>query len=214
MSHKTIASRVLQNELGQITSAPNYKVTPGALTQPLVSRRNQMIVYPTTRLHISGQKAVVGLAGGTATGLGIGWAGWVGWLVGSGEGLLSIFGMEANTAIGVGALVAVGSARWAVGVWAKAKNRWWKDWQRIGEGLNRDLQVRFLSFMCGLLLTISLQTTLDETTNGQVFVTVDKACEGLKSAALKEKEDLEGVAEKIGKLQAELDSFKVDNVRK
>ncbi|PPQ98783.1 hypothetical protein CVT24_003341 [Panaeolus cyanescens] len=141
VKHKSVASQVLQNQLGQLQSAPSYKVTPSALTQPIISRRNQMIQFPTTRLHVSGQKAVVGLAGGTATGLGIGWAGWVGWLVGSGEGLLSIMGMEANTAIGVGALVAVGSVRWAVGVWAKAKKRWWKDWHRIGEGLNRDLQV-------------------------------------------------------------------------
>lgn len=76
-------------------------------------------------------------------GAGIGWVGWMGWLVGSGEGLFASLGMtmEPATAMGVGALTAVASIRWAVGRWEKGKRKWWEDWRRIGDGLDRDLRV-------------------------------------------------------------------------
>jgi hypothetical protein len=49
--------------------------------------------------------------------------------------------MEPNTAIGFGLLVAVASIRGSIGSWEKAKKRWWQDWRRVGEGLERDLKV-------------------------------------------------------------------------
>lgn len=93
------------------------------------------------RLHVTGQRAVLGMTGGMVGGAGIGWAGWLGWLLGSGEGLLGFIGMDAGTAMGVGMLSVVASIRWAVGRWEKSKLRWWQDWARVGEGLERDLKV-------------------------------------------------------------------------
>ena len=51
--------------------------------------------------------------------------------------------------VGTGMLSAVLGLRWAVGAWEKAKKRWWQDYDRVGQGLSRDLKVRghpFLSF--------------------------------------------------------------------
>jgi hypothetical protein len=140
-THPAISSAILQNTLLQLKASPHYQLTPDSLTKPLYSRRNQIIEFPTARLHVTGQRAVLGMYGGILSGVGVGWAGWLGWLLGSGEGLLGLFGMDAGTAMGVGILGAVASVRWAVGQWEKSKKRWWQDWARAAEGLDRDLKV-------------------------------------------------------------------------
>ncbi|KAF9567966.1 hypothetical protein CPC08DRAFT_483149 [Agrocybe pediades] len=140
-SHPLVSTALLHNTLLQSKASPRHQLKPESLTQPLLSRRNQIINYPTARLHINGQKVVLGTAGGVLTGVGIGWAGWLGWLVGNTEGLLGFLGMEAGTAIGIGMLSAVATIRWAIAKWEKSKLRWWQDWTRIGEGLDRDLKV-------------------------------------------------------------------------
>ena len=140
-THQNVPSAVLRNNLLQLTGLPKYPLTPESLTQPLSRRRDQILQYPTMRLHIAGQRAVLMMSGGVATGVGISWAGWLGWLLGNGEGLLGFVGMDAGTAVGVGMLSAVAGIRWAVGKWEKSKKRWWQDWSRVGEGLDRDLKV-------------------------------------------------------------------------
>lgn len=137
----SLKSPVLSNSLRQLQSSPSFHLTPSQLTPPIHIRKAQIIQYPTTRLHLAGQKAVVGMSGGIATGVGLSWAGWVGWLPGSGEGLLGILSMDAGTALGVGGLGALVGVRWAVGRWEKAKKLWWEDWARVGDGLQRDLNV-------------------------------------------------------------------------
>ncbi|PPQ68031.1 hypothetical protein CVT25_014492 [Psilocybe cyanescens] len=140
-NHPTVSTAILRNSLLQIKRSPGYHLTADSLIQPIFSRRNQIIEYPTMRLHVTGQRAVLGMTGGIVGGAGIGWAGWLGWLLGSGEGLLGFIGMDAGTAMGLGMLSAVASIRWAVGRWEKSKKRWWQDWVRVGEGLDRDLKV-------------------------------------------------------------------------
>jgi hypothetical protein len=76
-----------------------------------------------------------------AAGAGVSWAGWVGYLTGTGEGLLGMVGMDVGTAMGVGLLSATVGIRWTIGRWEKAKRRWWEDWERVGQGLGRDLRV-------------------------------------------------------------------------
>ena len=77
-------------------------------------------------------------------GLGIAWAGWaehlgiLGDLVGS--------GMQVESAIGAGMLVSVAGIRWMVARWEKAKKKWWRDWDRVGQGLERDLKVRIFIY--------------------------------------------------------------------
>jgi len=108
---------------------------------PIHARRVQIIKYPTTQLHVTGQRVVLGMGSSIAAGAGVSWAGWVGWFASAGESLLDIIGMDAGTVMGVGLLGAVAGVRWAIGRWEKAKRRWWEDWERIGDGLGRDLRV-------------------------------------------------------------------------
>lgn len=131
-------SPVLHNTLARIASAPSYPLSPTALTAPLHARQSQL-VFPTERLHASAQRAVVGMSGSVLGGFGVAWAGWATELQLLG-GIIDV-GMSTETALGVGMLGAAVGVRWAVGRWEKAKWRWWKDWGRIGEGLDRDLKV-------------------------------------------------------------------------
>lgn len=131
-------SPVLHNTLARIASAPSYPLSPTALTGPLHARQSQL-VFPTERLHASAQRAVVGMSGSVLGGFGVAWAGWATELQLLG-GIIDV-GMSTETALGVGMLGAAVGVRWAVGRWEKAKRRWWKDWGRIGEGLDRDLKV-------------------------------------------------------------------------
>lgn len=63
----------------------------------------------------------------------------------AGTGIWSVvgMGMDPTTGIGLGLVGIAGSVRWAVGKWEKEKKKWWADWERIGQGLGRDLQVCF-----------------------------------------------------------------------
>ena len=67
------------------------------------------------------------------------WAGWAEKL-GVLAGALAP-GLELETAVGTGMFISTFGVWWMVGRWEKAKKRWWRDWDRIGEGLERDLQV-------------------------------------------------------------------------
>ncbi|KAJ3514118.1 hypothetical protein NLJ89_g2555 [Agrocybe chaxingu] len=186
--HPPISSAVLRNSLLQLQSSPHYALTSGSLTGPIHSRRDQIIEYPTTRLHVAGQRAVVGMAGGVVTGVGISWAGWLGWLLGSGEGLLGFMGMDAGTAVGVGMLSAVAGIRWGVGKWEKAKKRWWQDWERVGKGLDRDLKA-----------------TLHRTMQQQVAVVADAACNGIEKSIRGREEELAVIGKELEEVQVGLD---------
>lgn len=158
--HPVIQTAILQNRILQLEASPTYQLSSESLTKPIHSRRDQIISYPTTRLHIAGQKVVLGMSGGIATGVGVGWAGWLGWLLGSGEGMFGFSGMDPSTAMGVSMLISVASIRWSIGSWEKAKQRWWQDWKRVGEGLERDLKVYPVCLPSNALLTLDARTHL------------------------------------------------------
>jgi len=187
-AHPTLSTAVLRNTLLQLQRTPNYALAPESLTQPIHSRRNLILEFPTTRLHATGQRAVLGMTGGIVTGVGISWAGWLGWFLGSGEGLLGYVGMETGTAVGVGVLSAVTSIRWAVGQWEKSKKRWWQDWKRVAEGMNRDLRLK-------------LHTTMRQ----QVVVVADKACDEMSTLIAAREEGLEEVVKELKEEQTGLE---------
>lgn len=55
--------------------------------------------------------------------------------------LLDILGVE--TALGVGALGVATSLRFVLlRGWERAVKKWWEGWDRVGEGLGRDVKVR------------------------------------------------------------------------
>ena len=146
-------SALLQNTLQQKSMSPTYVLSPDTLVEPLHKRKTQLNAYPTTQLHLRGQRAAIGMGAGIVASASFGWAGWLGWLSGSGfsastEGTLlhvlsSIFniGIEPSTAIGLSVLGTLASIRWTVGKWERAKKLWWEDWIRVCQGLERDLKV-------------------------------------------------------------------------
>lgn len=97
-------------------------------------------------LHSSAQRVTIGMGTSMLTGFGTAWAGWAEKL-GVFGGVLTT-GLETETAIGTGMFMSVFGVWWMVGRWEKAKRRWWRDWDRIGEGLERDLQVIKKSVVC------------------------------------------------------------------
>ncbi|KAF8444609.1 hypothetical protein L210DRAFT_3758591 [Boletus edulis BED1] len=182
LSASSLHSPVLENQLQQLEHSPTHMLTPSSLTQPIYNRRNQLIQYTTTKLHREAQSAVIGTFGGILSGAGLGW-----WLA-FGEHILSLgSGTEMGTAIGSGALLAVGSIRWAVGKWERAKRRWMQDSARIGEGLTRDLQS-------------TIQRTLDD----NVTIVASTACEGMQDLIDGRRNEIHQLHGELCELDAEL----------
>ncbi|RPD57636.1 hypothetical protein L226DRAFT_481906 [Lentinus tigrinus ALCF2SS1-7] len=177
-------SPVLQNTLARLAAAPSYPITATALTGPLHARQSQL-GFPTERLHASAQRAVVGMSGSVLGGFGIAWAGWAKELQLLG-GLVDI-GMSTETALGVGMLTAAVGMRWAVGRWEKAKRQWWKNWSRIGEGLDRDLKA-----------------TLAQTMDDHVVVVSEAACSGLEGLVGRRRAEVEQLQDEVQSLETEL----------
>jgi len=73
-----------------------------------------------------------------AGGVGVSWAGWV--------GMLGLTEVGVETWACLSALSTLVGVRWAVGGWERGKKSWWKDWERICAGLERDLKVCFELF--------------------------------------------------------------------
>lgn len=146
-------ARILKNTLAQLSSSPSYNLTPSSLTTPITKRKSQLLAFPTTRLHVKAQQLIVQMSVGVTFGSGFTWAGWLGYLAeqsvgGSGSGVWNAvgMGMDPATGMGLGLLVGAYSVRRVVGKWEKEKKRWWADWERIGQGVERDLKVRRFFF--------------------------------------------------------------------
>ncbi|OBZ70860.1 hypothetical protein A0H81_09080 [Grifola frondosa] len=175
-------SPVLHNTLARISASPSYPLSTTALTVPLHARQHQL-EFPTSRLHAAAQRVVLSMGGSMFGGLGVAWAGWAGQL-----GAFQ-FGMGLETAVGAGMLGAAVGIRWAVGSWEKAKKAWWRDWDRVGEGLERDLRA-------------TLTRTIDE----HVVVVPETVCSGLESLAAQRKEEVEELQEEVAALEQECNS--------
>ncbi|TFY62649.1 hypothetical protein EVJ58_g3730 [Rhodofomes roseus] len=127
------------------------------------------------------QRALIGMSGSVFGGVGVVWAGWAGQL-----GIIDM-AMHAETVIGVGMLGAVAGVRWAVGRFERAKRKWLQDYDRVGDGLERDLRA-----------------TLDQTINERVLVVSDKACDGLEQAVKKRTDEIAELKEAVDVLEDEL----------
>lgn len=199
-------SPVLHNTLERIASAPSYPLTAAALTAPLHARQSQL-GFPTERLHASAQRAVITMSGSVLGGFGVAWAGWASEL-GLAGGFFSV-GMGAETAMGVGMLGAAVGVRWAVARWDSARRRWWKDWDRVGEGLERDLKVgRLIVFLTIARFTNKhgFQAALTCTMDRHVLLVPETACSGLKELVAKREAEVQELKEEVQTLEAEVDS--------
>ncbi|EJD52696.1 hypothetical protein AURDEDRAFT_149328 [Auricularia subglabra TFB-10046 SS5] len=124
-------STVLLNELDRLKALPVAAVSRDTLSAPIVARR-ELISVPTAVLHRRAQQLVrntIALSFSGAAGSYLTWA--AGYL-------------DSATAVGITALLAVSTLRWAIGRWEKAQRNWWADWHRVGEGLARDVQRDFM----------------------------------------------------------------------
>ena len=132
-------SPVLQNRLSQIAASPAFPMDSAAFLQPLYARRQQLR-WPTARLQSTAQRVLLGMGGSAAGGAGVAWAGWAGQL-----GILD-FAMQGETVVGLGMLGAVLGVRWTIGRFERAKTKWLRDYDRVGEGLERDLRVSMVAW--------------------------------------------------------------------
>ncbi|KAJ7219332.1 hypothetical protein GGX14DRAFT_591612 [Mycena pura] len=138
---RALHSPILDNALRQLTTAPDFPVRPSTLTEPFSACSRLILDVPTARLHVSGQRALLGMGGAIATGMGISWAGYFGYSA----------NLEPGTAVATGMLVALLGVHWASWRWKKGMKRWWDDFMRVAGGLKQDVTVRggqtFLVFL-------------------------------------------------------------------
>ncbi|KAG7446332.1 uncharacterized protein BT62DRAFT_1075912 [Guyanagaster necrorhizus] len=189
-STSSLHSSVLHNTLLQMRSTSYYPLTPDSLVGPLAIRHAQIIQYPTARLHLAGQRVVLGMGSSIVAGVSMGWAGWLKWLIGGSESVIEFLGVDVGTAMGAGALITLLGVRWGVGHWEKAKQRWWEDWHRVVDGLERDLK-----------------KTLDNIVLEKVVAVADKGCSGLSALIEKRNQEIGEVAEELAKLSDDLKSI-------
>ncbi|KAG8863446.1 hypothetical protein FRB96_008186, partial [Tulasnella sp. 330] len=112
------------------TSSPPLPTYTANLLQPINTRRDQILSQLIPQLHSRAQLLLLRLYLITVTSTGSALAGWI-------SGIEWVTG---DVAVGLGALGVVAGARWSVGRWDKARQRFWKGWRRIGQGLSRDIQ--------------------------------------------------------------------------
>lgn len=159
--------------------------------------------FPVIRLHLAAQKVVLSTLGSVTTSLSVLWANWVGLI--ENVSLLGV-GLGGETIVGAGILAGVAGLRWSVGKWEKAKRVFWADWERVGEGLERDLTVSFLSTTCNPgriyqhLVRPCLQVTLDQKFEGHVASVPIAVCEQLKSLEKKRREELAELEDQVDSL--------------
>ncbi|TRM69509.1 hypothetical protein BD626DRAFT_553968 [Schizophyllum amplum] len=182
------ASAVLRNDLASLAVTPSTALSPVALTGPVHVRRAQMVHYATPRLHAAGQRSVLLAVGGAGAGSATAIASWFASL-GVAESVLNALvavGMTPTTATGAGILVALASVRVAMGRWEKAKRRWWGDWKRVSEGLERDLK-----------------STLDTVMRQRISAVPDMACKGVLQLVEQRREAMAVQDEALRELEAE-----------
>ena len=113
--------------------------------------------------------------------------------------------MDSGTALGLGMVSGLFGVRWAVERWEKAKKRWWSDYNRVGEGLKRDLEVWSFShsfFFC--LPAFSFQTTLDQILRDKVVVVAQHAADSIQDMVDKRKQDVNLIKEALEDLEEDI----------
>ncbi|KAL7411413.1 hypothetical protein BDY24DRAFT_138669 [Mrakia frigida] len=123
----TLSSSLLVNSL---PPCPPLPFPSSLLLTPLISRKNILLspTGPIAALHLRAQKAVLTTYFSSVASVGAAYGAWL-------EGV-----WEGATGVGVGSLGLVLGVRWGMAKWEGGKRRFWRDWRRVGEGLERDLE--------------------------------------------------------------------------
>ena len=125
-------SPLLLNSLEQLDVQQSIRLSPTSLLSPIERRLAQMISRsgsPLAHLHLRAQILLLQTYGLSIGGPAAAWGSWAAGVAGE------------ELAMGAGTLSFVLGLRWAVGRWERAKRRWWESWDRVDEGLERDLEV-------------------------------------------------------------------------
>jgi hypothetical protein len=126
------SSPLLLNHLSSL-SLSVHPFDPSTLVDPIRIRRHQLIQQAVPRLQLSAQRGFLGTYSVAATGIFASWAAYV--------EPLSLLSSE--TALGCGTLSVAASLVLGQSLWKRAERRFWKDFDRIVEMLQHDLQVGF-----------------------------------------------------------------------
>ncbi|KAJ7097864.1 hypothetical protein B0H15DRAFT_823044, partial [Mycena belliarum] len=184
---RVLHSPVLLNTLRQLSDAPNFRVAPVALADPVSVRGDQILNGPTARLHVTGHRALVGTGVSAFAGALIGWAGWI-------CSFLNVTAMgpvlEPGTAMATGTLVTLVGLRWSASHWDKGRRRWLEDFGRVAGGLKQDLT-----------------EALDKTMDNQVLVVAQTGCSELSKILGKRKSELEDLQHDLDSLATAVDEF-------
>ena len=166
----TITSSVLQNALSQASSRPSFLLSPTTLLTPLHARLRQLS-YATRALHVTAQRVLLLTFSSSALSTAASYSMWA-------TGYMDI-----QTAAGAGLLAAILGLRFAVGQWERAKKDWWGDWQRVGEGLERDVK-----------------KTVENVLDKQVCIVPKEAFRGVEELIAKRRAEVEEVDVELGKI--------------
>lgn len=114
------------NQLSQLDR--DARLTPSELTPPIEARRAQVLVSSVPAIQRRAMRTTI--TGWSTTFLSAS-ASWT--------AAVPLELIDAPTATGLGLLGGMVSLRWAVGAWAKAQRAFWRDWERVEQGLEEDL---------------------------------------------------------------------------
>ncbi|KAH7108150.1 hypothetical protein BKA62DRAFT_9840 [Auriculariales sp. MPI-PUGE-AT-0066] len=159
-------SALLLNEVEQARSLPSATITPDSLSVPIVKRR-ELLNAPTTALHRRAQSLVLSTGATSFVAVSMSYAAWA-----------SSF-LDAGSAVGLAALVSVGTLRWSISRWERAQRRWWEAWDRIVQSLARDIQAELRRTLADgvFLVPNRVADGLLESTNRRLSDLADKNAE-------------------------------------
>ncbi|KAJ7452344.1 hypothetical protein B0H11DRAFT_2245830 [Mycena galericulata] len=186
---RALYSPVLHNALRQLTAAPAFPVGPSTLVDPLMARSTQIVEAPTARMHVVGQRALVGMGGASAAGMAISWTGWVGALMNA-DGVLGFPVLEPATAMATGVLISLLGVSWATWAWNRARKQWLEDVMRVSGGLKQDIT-----------------EVLDHTMEDRVLVAARTACTELSKRLGERKSELDRLQDQLDTLSAAVEKF-------
>lgn len=114
------------NQLSQLDR--DARITPSTLLAPIDARRNQLLILSVPAIQRRALRTT--LTGWSTTFLSAS-ASWT--------ACVPLELLDAPTATALGLLGTTASLRWAVGAWAKTQRAFWRDWERVEQGLEEDL---------------------------------------------------------------------------
>ncbi|KAG8936802.1 hypothetical protein FRC02_011381 [Tulasnella sp. 418] len=136
-SESVFSSRLLINSLDQMHKEAAHRPQDHIsheLTKPIEYRRAQLsnpVASPVSYLYLRAQNLVSSTYIIGFSSVGGAWGAWI------------TDYASTEMALGIGGLGVAGAVRWCVGRWNKTKKRFWADWNRVEEGLERDIKVEF-----------------------------------------------------------------------